>query len=153
VAVDINPDKMEELKTLDRWLYDLRYQDFENAAEIKLPDFINDEVKELFEFCQQQILYESQGFETTFYESEYYVYAEECGNVDLATEWIFTLIRLEILKPKGGYVVFSWAETCSKPRPDEFAGGTAIICRHGIKFQENAWEWAQKQYKEMNHAA
>jgi hypothetical protein len=151
VAVDINPDKVEELKAMEKWLKTVTTHEIEEIDELKLPDHINNIVGEMFE----QIFYEHEscGFETTIYESEYYVYAEECGDIDLATEWLYALIRLEILKPKTGYVVFTWAETCSKPRPDEFAGGAAIICHHGIKFQDNAWDWAFKQYKEMCHAA
>jgi len=157
VVVDVNPDKINELVALDDWRNLLRDQEVESIDEIKLPDFISDEDAMLFEFCQQYMVYEESGFETTFCPavcpSEYYVYSEESGVVDLAVEWLYVLIRLELLKPKTGYVVFTWAETCSKPRPDEFTGGAAVISHYGVKFQQNAWEWANKQYKEMCYAA
>lgn len=153
VAVDVNPDKIEELKQLDQWLTDWKNQDIEYVDDIQLPSFIKDEEAVLLEFCKQQLVYESVGFATNIYKSEYYVYADEGGEVDLATEWLYVLIRLDLLRPKTGYVVFTWAETCSKPRPDEFAGGAAIISCFGVKFQDNPWEWARNQYKEMCHAA
>lgn len=153
VAVEVNPDKVEELKAVDKWLQDVKNGVFENLDEAKLPDCIHDEDAVLFEYCQNQMRYEGCGFDTELYSSNYYVCAEEYGEVDLATEWLCALIRLELLKPKTGYVVFTWAETCDKPRPDEFAGGAAVISRHGVKFQQHGWEWAREQYKEMCHAA
>lgn len=51
------------------------------------------------------------------------------GNVEHAAEFLQELIKL-------GYVVepvaIYWADTCSKPRPDEFAGGAAIVTQRRI---------------------
>jgi hypothetical protein len=32
----------------------------------------------------------------------------------------------------SGYVAFTWADTCSKPRPGEFGGGAAFVSAKGI---------------------
>ncbi len=40
---------------------------------------------------------------------------------------------LEQLRPSGDdLIIISWAETCSKPRPGEFGGGTMVVTKHGI---------------------
>lgn len=157
VAVEVNPDKIDQLKSLNNWLKDVENQMFDNIDDIKLPDIVSGEESGLFDYLKRMMLEGCVDFTSTLYESEYYVYNDENGNIELATEWLFILIRLELLKPKTGYVVFTWAETCDKPRPDEFAGGAAVISRHGVAYQQNAWEWARNHYKkqceEYYHAA
>ena len=57
---------------------------------------------------------------------ELYLYAEEHGAPDNVVSYIETLLRRNLAL---GPVFFEWAYTCSKPRPDEFGGGGALITK------------------------
>ncbi len=51
------------------------------------------------------------------------------GNVEHAAEFLRELMTLDYVQEP---VAIYWADTCSKPRPDEFAGGAAIVTRRRV---------------------
>ena len=55
-----------------------------------------------------------------------WIYADETGSLEAVVEFIQEY--LEHFQIDGG-VYFSWAETCSKPRVNEFAGGAFLVTR------------------------
>ena len=57
---------------------------------------------------------------------EVWIYAEESGSVEAVAEFIQEYLKH--FQMDGG-VYFSWAETCSKSRVNEFAGGAFLVTR------------------------
>lgn len=51
------------------------------------------------------------------------------GNVEHAAEFLRELVKLGYVQEP---VAIQWADTCSKPRPDEFTGGAAIVTRRRV---------------------
>lgn len=149
VAVEINPDKMIQLKELDQWQNEIFNNDVDFDVELIIktaPEFIQP-ILQNTDYVRDLLIY--AGFSTTLEQDKYYVYCEDCGNVDAAVTWIYTLLQADLLQPKRGYVVFTWAETCDKPRVDEFGGGCAMISKIGIEFQQNPYNWATDAYDQL----
>ena len=127
---------------------------FNNEDEIddilsKAPEFAKKWLEES-RYLNLILDYEGYGFHTIRYSEEYFVYCEDFGYVDSAIEWIYLLIRMELLRTKMGYVVFTWAHTCDNPRADEFSGGVAMISRYGVKYQQDPWNWAKEAYQQLH---
>lgn len=155
VGVTLNPDKIDQLKELETWYLGIFEEPIPDVDKIwaTVPAFAKD-VLEQTDLIATSLDYVDRGFITRIEDSSYYyVYSEEYGNVDLATEWLYALLKLYILIPVPSFIMFTWAETCSKPRPDEFLGGAAVITHLGIHFREYAYDWAYNKYKEVCHAA
>lgn len=149
VSVEFDPDKLDQLTEINDWKDEI----FNNEDDIdltlaKAPEFAKKWLEES-KYLERILDNESYGFSTSIDKDEYYVYCEEYGYVDSAIEWIYLLIRMELLRPKEGYVVFAWAHTCDKPRPDEFSGGVAMISRYGVKYQQDPWNWAKETYEQL----
>lgn len=53
------------------------------------------------------------------------------GNVQHAAEFLRELIKLGYVT---GPVAIYWADTCSRPRPDEFVGGAAVVTKRRIEW-------------------
>lgn len=70
-------------------------------------------------------------------------HGDESTDVDVAAEVIHRFLKE--CRPNGS-VGFTWAETCSKPRLDEFSGGGCFITAKTIEFQSaNEWVNGQRQ--------
>jgi hypothetical protein len=66
-----------------------------------------------------------------------YVYSEERGSVEQVAELLCNLLA-EFDSDRACKV--EWADTCSKPRPDNFGGGAAFITAEGIEwFSTGKW--------------
>ena len=65
-----------------------------------------------------------------------WLYTEESGDPDLAAE--FVRLFLKAHRPKQ-FVAFTWAETCSKMRLDEFSGGGAVVTAANVMMQSAYW--------------
>ena len=64
-----------------------------------------------------------------------WLYDDECLDIDTLTSFIFHLVNKFQLGPVG----FTWAETCSKPRLDEFSGGAVVVSqKEGVRVW-SAW--------------
>jgi hypothetical protein len=150
VAMDIDPDKLEQLKELNDWNDCIFNNEVEDAETIlaTAPEFAKKWLEES-NYLKVILDFEGHGFITEIYGNEYIVYCEESGYIDSTVTWIYTLIRMEVLRPKEGYVVFTWAETCDKPRPDEFSGGAAMISRYGVDYQQGPCQWAKDAYNQL----
>lgn len=153
VAIEFDPDRLDQLKELDDW-NDCIFNNDVESGDVELilataPEFAKKWLKES-DYVHTILEYEGCGFSTKGDSEEYYVYCEEYGYVDSAIEWIYLLIRMELLRPKNGYVTFAWAHTCDKPRPDEFSGGVAMISSYGIKYQQDPWNWSQEAYQQLH---
>jgi hypothetical protein len=78
---------------------------------------------------------------------ELWVYAEEGANLEVVT---FILQKLLILGAIDGNfhnntaILITWANTCSKMRPDEFSGSACLITKEDIHWQEDSYQWALK---------
>jgi hypothetical protein len=73
------------------------------------------------------------------------LYAEEFGDVEMMTELMQRF--LQKFRPKK-YVVLTWAETCSKPRPDEFGGGAMLVTSKEVR-RMNAHRWADEEMEKL----
>lgn len=78
------------------------------------------------------------------------LYAEEYGNPEQAADLIYQLIQKELVK-YSKYILLTWAETCSKPRPDEFCGGAFMIHKDGIEWMPPPSIWAESCYLEKSN--
>lgn len=74
-----------------------------------------------------------------------WAYAEECGNLDALAEVLQVLLNHEAIAgnhDKG--VLITWANTCSKMRPDEFSGGAMLVTKNAVYWQPDAYRWANE---------
>lgn len=69
--------------------------------------------------------------------SEIWFYAEEYGNVENVAELVQTFLKHF---NKTTSWVFTWADTCSKPRSGEFGGGAAYVTSNSIEYWD-AYSW------------
>lgn len=70
---------------------------------------------------------------------------EDCFPAELVASFVHHLLKKFNLNQ---VVVITWAEYCSKPRPDEFGGGAVFVCKNAIDFlDQSAWiEECKKKY-------
>lgn len=82
-------------------------------------------------------------WEFIYKENCIWFHSEESFNVDSAS-----LVVQRFLKEcrPNGVVGFTWAETCSKPRLDEFGGGACCITANEITFM-NTHQWLDEHMK------
>jgi hypothetical protein len=113
-----------------------------NASNNETAD---EEILELFPDWED---YQDVGFRTEMVPApgkktqfELCVFAEESGNVDHAANFVKAILfRFD---PKGK-VGFQWADTCDKPRPNEFGGGAIVVTATSKKFM-NTYQWLEKE--------
>jgi hypothetical protein len=76
-------------------------------------------------------------------DTELWLHADECFNADDVLTYVTKVGRELKLKGKWG---FSWANTCSRPRPDGFGGGAAVIdLTTGHQEWINTFSWLEEQ--------
>ena len=81
-----------------------------------------------------------------FVENETTVWFHSDPNIDLE-EAATTIQRfLKECRPEGS-CGFSWAETCSKPRLDEFGGGACYVTAKQV-WWHNTGDWLQDKYRQ-----
>ena len=80
-------------------------------------------------------------FEVNNSEPRIWFYSEESGNTNHVAE--FVQMYLAHFHPDKCWYM-SWADTCSKPRLDEFSGGAVFVTATKIKWME-AQRWASEQ--------
>lgn len=72
------------------------------------------------------------GFDWELSDGCVWVYADENGNEEIAADFIQDyLISMGI----DGGILMTWANTCSKPRINEFEGGAVIITKDNMLWQ------------------
>lgn len=69
-----------------------------------------------------------------------WIYSDYALNVDLLAYTLQHLIRNFNMKPGG----FMWADTCDKPRVDEFSGGACFVTKDSIKWHL-PYQWLEEQ--------
>ena len=78
--------------------------------------------------------------------NELWIYAEDgMGNPALAADFIQHYLK--VFDPKA-HVSFEFAETCSKPRIDEFGGGAVIITAEN-QYWMSTGSWIQDKLEEL----
>lgn len=75
-----------------------------------------------------------------------WIYAEEYGDVEILSNFLKDVMRF--LNVDGG-IYFTWANTCSKLRPNEFFGGACVATKDKTLFMFPE-AWAVKTLKELN---
>lgn len=70
-----------------------------------------------------------------------WIYGEDAGDVEQAAT--ITQRFLAMWRPKQ-YVTFTWADTCSKMRPDEFSGGGVLVTARSVRYC-SASIWVARQ--------
>jgi len=82
---------------------------------------------------------------------ELWACAEESGNLDGLVDVLQVLLQHDAITnnhPKG--VLVTWANTCSKMRPDEFSGGGMLVTKNAVYWQPDAWVWANTVEENTN---
>lgn len=88
------------------------------------------------------------GFSVEAEGNEIWIYAEESGNPDVVIEYAVRLGREFKLTGLWG---FTYAETCSKMRTDEFGGGAAVVnLKTGKVDYVNAHGWLHNKMCGIN---
>jgi len=103
-------------------------------------DDISDEEREWLDAEDQTNRHseESIDLDIRVVDSVAYFTAEESGDVEGTAQ----IVELFLKKfRKKDHVIFEWAETCSKPRPDQFGGGAAIVTADG---------WTSKNTRQLH---
>lgn len=106
---------------------------------------------ELEELAKDATGYEYAGISMEYMENEtdpfLWIYADECANA----EYIGFILQkyLQYFGIKDRFIGFEWANTCSKPRLDEFGGGAAVVSHDDMKFM-NTGRWIEKTIREMD---
>lgn len=78
-----------------------------------------------------------------------WVYADEGGQVEYLADIVCEFqTRFSIDKPWS----LEFAETCSKPRLDEFSGG-AVVCCNGAAYWMHTTQWVEEKIKELTAAS
>jgi len=67
---------------------------------------------------------------------EAYFYEEEGANLDIVASFISTFLREHNRKD---VVLLQWADSCSKPRTDEFGGGAIAISADGYEIESTSF--------------
>jgi len=76
-----------------------------------------------------------------------WIFSEEGGNIELLASLIHeTLNKFNVL----GCISISWADYCSKLRPEEFGGGAVVITKDEIKWLSTV-KWVTETEKQMNN--
>ena len=73
---------------------------------------------------------------------ELWVYAEESANLEAVTFILQKLLIADAIQ--GNYkdgIVITWANTCSKMRPEEFSGGACYVTKGEIHWQPDVISW------------
>lgn len=75
-------------------------------------------------------------------DGELHVYAEEMANLEGVAFILQKLLNVDAIKAsyRDGIVV-TWANTCSKMRPDEFSGGACYVTKDEIHWQPDVISW------------
>ena len=75
-----------------------------------------------------------------------WIYSEECGSPDAVAE--FLCLFLEKFDTKHRYAIqFSFANTCSKMRVDEFGGGYVVVTAREVQWF--GWQQADDLVKAL----
>lgn len=70
-------------------------------------------------------------FQWSFQGENLWIHADESGDVDQ----VGSLVQEFIQACRPDYIFsFEWANTCSKPRIDEFGGGAAVVTKDDITY-------------------
>lgn len=86
----------------------------------------------------------------TFYDVEIdddglWFHADEAGDPDHVAQFVEEFLRR--FRPDD-HVGFSWADTCTKPRLDEFGGGAMVITAHGTEAM-SVYQWLGEKFAEL----
>lgn len=82
-------------------------------------------------------------FDYEFDDSSVVIYSEEYGDIEAVTEFVKAL---QEKFPRHSPVGFSWAETCSKPRPGEFGGGAVVVDAGNVEWV-STYHWLKDRIK------
>lgn len=125
--------KTDEIKEIFQQLED--WESMENTSHVVFQSGAGQELMQVI------IDEEHVGFTVQIHEDELFVYAEEYGSPEQAALFIQTLMVNNLVLFEN-FILLTWAETCSKPRPDEFGGGACMITPKEIHWRESAHQWA-----------
>lgn len=138
VELEVAEGKTHEVKEITDLI-----KDSDSPATVQHPIF-NSETGRLF----LNIARDSTLFFTEMYPhrpKELYVFDSEYGNPEAAAHFIQMLAAHQLIVVKD-YVLLTWAESCSKPRPGEFNGGACMITAEEVIWQETPNEWAHNVF-------
>lgn len=76
--------------------------------------------------------------------NELWVYAEEYGNLDNLGRIVQAFLRK--FRPNGSFYV-TWADSCDKPRIDEFGGGAMFVTAEKIE-TFTVYDWIAQKLKQ-----
>lgn len=92
---------------------------------------------------------ESLGFNVAVDDDGIWMYSEDSGTPDNT----IPLIQAYLLKfDPTGAVAFEWADTCSRPRLDEFGGGAAFVTATSVEYM-NTGTWVSRKLNEHKENA
>jgi hypothetical protein len=81
------------------------------------------------------------GYEAEIDDDGLWIHSEECGQ----PEHVVPLVQEFLLRFRPqDHVGFSWADTCSKPRIDEFGGGACLITAEAVRWMASS-TWLDDQ--------
>lgn len=75
-----------------------------------------------------------------------WVCSEETCNLEAAALILQKLLQEEAIEPnhpKGALV--NWADTCSRPKVDEFGGSAFLVTADSVKWMPSSFDWAMTQ--------
>lgn len=85
-----------------------------------------------------------RGFGAELDDDGVWFYADEFGDPDRVARVVQEFFRQ---CDKDGFFGFEWAETCSKPRVDEFSGGAVLVTADEIRWMHTS-RWLVDQLAE-----
>lgn len=120
----------------------------EDGAVIKsiLPSCFDQEDKDYLIECIDQC--GGAGEWNNQQDAELYAYAEESANLEAVTFILQKLLIADAIE--GNYkdgIIITWANTCSKMRPDEFSGGACYVTKDEIHWQPDVIKWVDSLTK------
>lgn len=124
-------------------LDDYDYQtDDEDATVVERPDCFSEEDTAYMIQCVNDF---GDGSSWRNEDNELWVYAEESANLELVAFVLQKLLIAEAIEGnyKSSGIVVTWANTCSKPRPDEFSGGACYVTKTAIHWQPDPISWIE----------
>jgi hypothetical protein len=74
-------------------------------------------------------------------------FTEESGDLEMMAELMQRFLLC--FRPKE-HIIFTWAETCDKPRPDHFSGGSMLVTATDTRVMD-ARRWAEEELERVAH--